>query len=76
MPVLKYNRMKSHLQQVLAPTGIKVTALTLHPRFLIVGTSTGESMDGDQPRLGRLHESRSSRMQSWVKAVVQMILRW
>lgn len=41
MPVLKYHRMRAHLSTVLQGSGCQVTALAIHPRCLIVGTSKG-----------------------------------
>lgn len=43
MPVLKYHRMKAHVETVQRVGGrdTQITALCMHPRCLIVGTSTG-----------------------------------
>jgi hypothetical protein len=43
MPVLKYHRMRGHLSTVLQGSNCQVTAVALHPRCLIVGTSRGDT---------------------------------
>ena len=42
MPLLKYQRMRAHLATILQPEQTRVTALAISPKFLVVGTSTGE----------------------------------
>lgn len=67
MPILKYHRMKAHVETVCGPNGVsQVTALCLHPRCLIVGTSIGHlhliDYQGSGQELGRIPAHKSQRI--------------
>ena len=61
MPILKYHRMKAHVEAIKQATlgsDSQITALCMHPRCLIVGTSAGNlhllDYQGSGQELGRI----------------------